>query len=258
MSPKISELFDLTGKRALITGSSQGLGWAIAQSMAQQGAHIILNGRNKQQLLDRMQQLRASGYDADIFCQDIAQQQCGQQFKLLCERLGSPHILVNCVGVRLRQSLSGSTDDEIESLLQTNLTSLVLLSRRAALAMKQQGQGGRIINLSSIAGRLARTEDTIYPIAKQGVEALVRALAVEFGPDGITSNGIAPGTFATESNELLARDPIKGPQVIGRNPLQRWAEPHEIAGAAVFLASNSASYVNGHILVVDGGFSIAF
>src|SRR5699024_7650122 len=108
------------------------------------------------------------------------------------------------------------------------------------------------------AGRLARTEDTIYPIAKQGVEALVRALAVEFGPDGITSSGIAPGTFATESNELLARDPIKGTQVIGRNPLQRWAEPHEIAGAAVFVASKSADYVNGHIQVVDSGFSIAF
>ncbi|HLR82768.1 MAG TPA: SDR family oxidoreductase [Paenalcaligenes sp.] len=258
MSAKSTGLFDLTGKRALITGSSQGLGWAIAQSMAEQGAHIILNGRDEQSLSNRVQQLRASGYAADAFCQDITESQCGQQFELLCQQLGSPHILVNCVGVRLRQSLADSSDDEIQSLLHTNLTALVLLSRRAALAMKQQGLGGRIINLSSIAGRLARIEDTIYPIAKQGVEALVRALAVEFGPVGITSNGIAPGTFATESNEQLARDPTKGPQVVGRNPLQRWAEPHEIAGAAVFLASDSASYVNGHILVVDGGFSIAF
>ncbi len=253
-----NSLFDLSGKRALITGSAQGLGWAIAQAMAEQGAHIILNGRHPERLQKRAQELQAQAAQVDIFVQDITAPDCGQQFDRLCQRVGTPHILVNCVGARLRQSLTDSSDEQIAALIQSNLTALVVLSRRAALAMQKQGEGGRLIQLSSIAGRLARVHDTIYPITKQGVEALVRALAVEFGPFGITSNGIAPGTFATESNEQLARDPIKGPHVIGRNPLQRWAEPHEIAGAAVFLASHSASYVNGHILVVDGGFSIAF
>ena len=124
--------------------------------------------------------------------------------------------------------------------------------------MQQANISGRIISLSSIAGRIARPGDGIYPIAKQGIEGMVRALAVEFGPDGITSNGIAPGTFATESNVQLANDPVKGPAVLGRNPLQRWAKPNEITGAAVFLASEAASYVNGHVMVVDGGFSITF
>src|SRR3546814_7004689 len=117
---------------------------------------------------------------------------------------------------------------------------------------------GRFITVTSIAGELARPGDAIYPIAKQGLAGIVRALAVEYGGQGITSNGIAPGTFATETNAELASDPIKGPIVVGRNPMARWANPDEITGAAVFLASPSASYVNGHILVVDGGFSVTF
>ena len=124
--------------------------------------------------------------------------------------------------------------------------------------MKEAQLAGRIISFSSIAGRIVRPGDSIYPIAKQGIEAMVRMLAVEFGAFRITSNGIAPGTFATESNQQLARDPVQGLRVLGRNPMQRWAEPHEITGAAVFLASPAASYVNGHVMVVDGGFSITF
>lgn len=253
-----SSLFSLAGKRALITGASQGLGWQVALAYARQGAEVILNARNAERLAKRCDVLRKQGHKAHIFAQDIAAQNTAQQFDTLCQQVGTPHILVNCVGLRMRQSLADSSDQAIRAHFDTNLTALVLLSRHAALAMQAQGQGGRIINFSSIAGGLARPGDTVYPIAKQGVEGLVRALAVEFGPSGINSNGIAPGTFATEANEALAQDPVQGPKVIGRNPLQRWAQPHEIAAAAVFLAADSASYVNGHILVVDGGFSIAF
>lgn len=254
----ISPSFSLTGKRALITGASRGLGWAIAQAFMASGAQVTLNGRNAKALQLRQGEARSAGYDCSVFVQDIAMADCAQRLQAHWQRHGVPHILVNCAGLRLRQGLQDSSPAEISHHLQVNLTALVLLSRQVALAMRAQGEGGRLINFSSIAGPLARVGDTVYPIAKQGLEALVRSLAVEFGPHQINSNGIAPGTFATEVNRELAADPVKGPQVLGRNPLQRWAQPQEIAGAALFLASDAASYVNGHILVVDGGFSIAF
>lgn len=252
--------FRLDGKLALITGSAQGLGNAIAWAYAASGATVILNGRNSSALIKQQQKLRAAGYKAEIFVQDISDYgNYAHKYLILCEKFGVPSIHVNCVGQRLRKNLATSNAAEIMAHIQTNLVATIQISRLAAITMQQANiDNGRIISLSSIAGRIARYGDSIYPIAKQGIEGMVRALAVEFGPVGIISNGIAPGTFATESNIALANDPIKGSAVLGRNPLQRWAQPHEITGAAVFLASEAASYVNGHVMVIDGGFSIAF
>lgn len=251
--------FSLAGQIALITGSSQGLGFAIAQAYAASGATVFINGRSADAVATAVQSIRQAGHAAYPFVQDINDlDSYTHNHNILCKRYGIPSIHVNCVGQRLRKSFAECTPTEITQHIQTNLTTTVQLSRLAAMAMRQSQQPGRIISLSSIAGRIARPGDSIYPIAKQGIEGMVRALAVEFGSDGITSNGIAPGTFATETNQALAADPIKGPQVLGRNPIQRWAQPHEIAGAAVFLASPSASYVNGHVMVIDGGFSITF
>lgn len=251
--------FSLTGQLALITGSSQGLGLAIAQAYAASGATVLINGRSEVMVEAAVHRIREAGYAAYAFVQDINNlESYTHNHSILCKEIGVPSIHVNCVGHRLRKSFTECTPTEIIEHIQTNLTTTIQLSRLAAIAMQQNQKAGRIISLSSIAGRIARPGDSIYPIAKQGIEGMVRALAVEFGAYGITSNGIAPGTFATESNQKLAADPIKGPQVLGRNPMQRWAQPHEIAGAAVFLASPSASYVNGHVMVVDGGFSITF
>ncbi len=251
--------FDLTGQIALVTGSSQGLGFAIAQAYAASGATVIINGRQAAAVQVAHQQLIAKGYCAHSLIQDMNDLDLyARNLNILCKEIGAPSIHVNCIGQRLRKGFTECTPTEIMEHIQTNLTNTIQISRLAAMKMKEHGIAGRIISLSSIAGRIARPGDSIYPIAKQGIEGMVRALAVEFGPVGITSNGIAPGTFATESNQALAADPIKGPQVVGRNPLQRWAQPHEITGAAVFLASGAASYVNGHVMVVDGGFSITF
>ncbi|MEZ2742163.1 SDR family oxidoreductase [Paenalcaligenes hominis] len=251
--------FSLAGQIALITGSSQGLGFAIAQAYAASGATVFINGRSADAVATAVQSIRQAGHAAYPFVQDINDlDYYTHNHNILCKEYGVPSIHVNCVGQRLRKSFAECTPTEITQHIQTNLTTTVQLSRLAAMAMRQSQQPGRIISLSSIAGRIARPGDSIYPIAKQGIEGMVRALAVEFGSDRITSNGIAPGTFATETNQALAADPIKGPQVLGRNPIQRWAQPHEIAGAAVFLASPSASYVNGHVMVIDGGFSITF
>lgn len=251
--------FRLDGQVALITGAAQGLGNAIAWAYAASGALVILNGRSKNKLLATQQQFMQAGYSAEIFVQDITQyEDYAHNHNILCKKIGVPSIQINCVGQRLRKSIATSSPTEITEHIQTNLTATIQISRLGAMKMQQANISGRIISLSSIAGRIARPGDGIYPIAKQGIEGMVRALAVEFGPDGITSNGIAPGTFATESNVQLANDPVKGPAVLGRNPLQRWAKPNEITGAAVFLGSKAASYVNGHVMVVDGGFSITF
>lgn len=251
--------FSLNGKHALITGATQGLGLAIARAFAASGAHVTINGRHAGRALAAQHAIVADGGSASNWVQDIGKlDQLETSFHGFCRQHGVPDILVNNVGIRQRKALAQATLAEITALINTDLIAAVELSRVAAQAMREARRPGRIITLTSIAGELARYGDAIYPVAKQGLGGLIRALAVEYGPHGITSNGIAPGTFATESNAELATDPEKGPVVIGRNPLGRWASPDEITGAAVFLASPAASYVNGHIIVVDGGFSVTF
>lgn len=251
--------FSLEDKTALITGSTQGLGLVIARAYAASGARVIINSRHAERAAEVVAMLRDEGGQAEAFVHDLADVRgLEQRYARLCQNTGVPDILVNNVGIRIRKPMSEATLDDVVQLINIDLIAAVELSRLAAQAMVAAGRAGRILTLTSIAGELARAGDAIYPVAKQGLAGLVRALAVEYGGQGITSNGIAPGTFATETNAALAADPVKGPVVVGRNPLGRWARPDEIAGAAVFLASPSASYVNGHILVVDGGFSVTF
>jgi len=251
--------FSLNGRRALITGSAQGLGFAIAKAYAASGARVIINGRDARHVAEAVGRLTDMGYEAHPLVMDVGElAELRGRYETLCAQWGTPDILVNNVGIRIRKSLSESSLDDIIHLINVDLLAAVELSRLAARAMVAARLPGRIVTLTSIAGHLARAGDAIYPIAKQGLTGLVRSLAVEYGPHAITSNGIAPGTFATETNHALASDPVRGPIVVGRNPLGRWAQPEEIAGAAVFLASSASSYVNGHVLVVDGGFSITF
>lgn len=251
--------FSLRGRHALITGSTRGLGLAIARAFAAHGAHVSINGRDAARAHAVANSIIDAGGSAGTWVYDLGElDDLENAFTAFCAQESAPHILVNNVGIRQRKALADATLSEIAELINVDLVSAVELSRLAAQGMQRNRRGGRIITMTSIAGELARPGDAIYPVAKQGLAGLVRALAVEYGPHGITSNGIAPGTFATESNEMLAADPVKGPAVVGRNPLGRWAQPEEITGAAVFLASPAASYVNGHIIVVDGGFSITF
>lgn len=252
--------FSLAGRLALISGSTAGLGLVVAKAYAASGARVVINGRKLARLQALQAEFAEQGVSIEYWHQDLAAvDELPASFAALQARVGTPSILFNNVGQRLRSRLQDAAWPDIEHLVQVDLLAPLRLSQLAAQAMLAQAMSyGRIITITSIAGPLARYGDAIYPIAKQGLSGMVRALAVEFGRYGITSNGIAPGTFATESNAELAADPVKGPLVVGRNPLERWAQPSEIAGAAVFLASESASYVNGHILVVDGGFSITF
>ncbi|HEY4318526.1 MAG TPA: SDR family oxidoreductase [Herbaspirillum sp.] len=249
--------FSLEGKLALVTGAARGIGWEIAKAMAGSGAHVVLNGRDAAALDIAARTLREQGWSAGVLPFDIADAAAMKNgFATLAAHHGRLDILVSNAGLRERKLLQDFSDDDIQRMLATNLVAPYRLAREAAALMLPR-RGGRMIFITSIAGQVARSGDAVYTGAKQGVTGMMRALAAEYGPHGITSNAIAPGGVATESNAAMLADPKARAHFATRTPLGRWAEPDEIAGAAVFLASPAAGYVNGHVLTVDGGMSIA-
>lgn len=241
----------------MITGAARGLGLEIAKAMAGSGAHVILNGRDADSLSNAAQAIAAKGQSASVQAFDIADFAAVKAaFGEIAAAHGRLDILVSNAGGRNRKPLLEFSDEEIVSMVHTNLSAGYLLAREAARLMLPQ-KSGRLIAITSIAGQLARAGDPVYPGTKQGLTGMMRALAAEYGPFGITSNAIAPGGFATEANAAALADPKIRDHFAQRTPLGRWGNPHEIAGAAVFLASNAASYVNGQVLTIDGGMSIA-
>ncbi|MFJ1300227.1 SDR family oxidoreductase [Pseudomonadota bacterium AL_CKDN230030165-1A_HGKHYDSX7] len=256
--PSFLQQFSLAGRVALVTGSARGLGWCIAQALAEAGAHVLINGRNGAAVEAAVAALRARGLAAGAAVFDVADDHAvDAAFAAIDRDHGRLDILVNNVGARNRKSLADASPAEVRELIETDLVAGILIARQAAARMVRHGYG-RLIAITSVVGELARRGDAIYPAAKQGLTGIMRALALEHGAQGITSNAIAPGTFATETNAAMVADPNIGPVVAARNPTGRWGRPEEIAGAAVFLASPAASYVNGHVLVVDGGLSVQF
>jgi gluconate 5-dehydrogenase len=247
--------FSLQDRVALVTGAGRGLGFEIARAMAAAGAHVLVNGRDAGRAGEAARKISSDGGRATGVAFDVGD---AEAVTRAIAEIGRQHgrldILVSNVGVRNRKPIFDFSVDEVRALIDADLVAGFVVAREAARLMIPRRQG-RIINVTSIAGPLARPGDAPYIAAKGGLAALTRAMAAEFGPHNITVNAIAPGFFATETNAAMIADPELNARFATRVPLGRWGQPGEIAGAAVFLASDAASYVSGHVLTVDGGVS---
>lgn len=252
---QLPSLFSLTGKVALVTGSARGLGFEMARALAAHGARVLLNGRDAAAVARSAEVIRAAGGSVEEVPFDVGAPEAVAVAFSEIDRLSSRlDILVNNVGIRDRRGIFEFDLGDIRQMLEVNLVAPIAIAREAATRMIKGGHGGRIINVTSLAATLAGPRDAAYASAKGGLSALTRALAAEWGPHGITVNGIAPGFFATETNaEVVANEGFT--RVLARRAsLGRWGRPEEIAGAVVFLASDAASYVTGEIVAVDGGY----
>jgi len=243
--------FDLTGKRALVTGANTGIGQAIAVALAQAGADVALAGRSEPaETLALIAATGRKGIDLRADLSSIAPVQ-GLVDQTVAA-LGGIDILVNNAGIIRRNDLVDFTEEDWDAVIDTNLKTLFFLSQAAARVMMAQGSG-KIINIASLLSFQGGIRVPSYAAAKSGVAGLTRAMANELAPKGVQVNAVAPGYITTNNTAALQADETRNRQILERIPAGRWGKPDDIAGAAVFLASGAADYVTGHILAVDGG-----
>lgn len=247
-------LFDLTGRTALITGSSGGLGLAMARGLAQSGAQIILHGRNHDKLAAAQNALGEEGYDVLTTSFDVTDEHAIEQALETLNADGiAIDILVNNAGIQLRRPLMEVELDQWDAVINTNLTSTFLLGRSVARQMIERGKGGKIINIGSLMSSVARPTVGAYTASKGGVRLLTQSMAAEWAEHGIQTNAIGPGYMMTEMTQPLVDDPTFNNWLINRTPAKRWGVPEDLVGTVVYLASPASNYVNGQIIYVDGG-----
>lgn len=246
-------LFDLFGRTALITGSSRGLGRAMAEGLAQAGAAIVLNGSDGERLTKAAAEMRVSGFTVHESRFDVTDEAAVKAaFAALDEAGIAVDILVNNAGIQFRKPMIELDTADWRRVIETNLTSAFIIGREAARRMIPRGRG-KIINIGSLTSALARATVAPYTVAKGGIKMLTQAMAAEWAGDGLQANAIGPGYMLTDMNEALVNNPEFDAWVKGRTPAKRWGRPDELIGTAVYLASNASNYVNGQIIYVDGG-----
>ena len=249
----ILQSFNLTGRTALITGSSAGIGFALARGLAGAGARIVLNARNADKLEAAAATLRSEGAEVVTASFDVTS---GEAVKEAVERIerevGAIDILVNNAGMQRRAPLDQFEETHWHELMKTNLDSVFLVGQAVARHMIGR-QRGKIVNICSVQSELGRPGIAPYTASKGAVKMLTKGMAIDWGPHGIQVNGLGPGYFKTELNEALVQNEDFSKWLIGRTPSRRWGDVEDLVGAAVFLSSAASNFVNGHILYVDGG-----
>jgi gluconate 5-dehydrogenase len=246
-------LFDLTGKTALVTGSSRGLGLAFARGLAEAGARVILNGTNSERLDQARNSLRAAGLDVDFCLFDVTDENAvAKAFDDFDARGITVDILVNNAGIQFRRPMLELDTRDWQRVLDTNLTAAFIVGREAARRMAERKRG-KIINIGSLTSELARATVAPYTVAKGGIKMLTKAMAAEWGELGIQANAIGPGYMVTDMNQALIEDPEFDGWVKSRTPMRRWGRPEELAGTCIYLASDASNYVSGQIIYADGG-----
>ncbi|MBL8570256.1 MAG: 3-oxoacyl-ACP reductase FabG [Phreatobacter sp.] len=249
-----ADTFSLSGRVALVTGSARGIGWGIARGLAEAGAHVVLNDLDPAALETKLAELKAAGLKGSARAFDVTEEAAvtaGIDAAAAAE--GRLDILVNNAGIQRRKRFVEFSYDEWRAIINTHLNGSFLCTRAAIPHMEKAGYG-RVIMLGSIAVQSPKAQISAYAAAKGGVTSMVKALAIELGPLGITCNAIAPGYTATEFTKVLHTDPAFTAKLMERVPSGRWGQPHDIAPAAVYLASPGAAFVNGSVVTVDGGY----
>ena len=251
--------FDLSGKRALVTGGSKGLGAAMAQALAEAGADLVLVARGEETLAETAADIRKTGRQVDLAPFDMLQSERIEEFYSDVVKTSGPiDILINNAGMTRRGSAEELTLADWQTVLDLNLTSVFALSSSFARERIGAGHPGKIVNVGSLMSSTTRPNNAPYAASKGGILLLTKALAVDWAEHGILVNAIGPGYFDTPMNSPLVNDPDFTQWVTGRCPMGRWGKPDDLAGAVVFLASAASDFVTGQILYVDGGWLARF
>jgi gluconate 5-dehydrogenase len=247
------DLFNLTGRTALITGSARGIGFAVAEALANAGAHVILNGRNQASLDEAAQRLRRAGARVEISNFDVTDAAAAAAAIDVIETTIAPiDILVNNAGIQRRAPLEQFDDEDWRQLMATNLDSVYYVSKAVARHMISR-RHGKIINIGSVQSELARPGIAPYTASKGAVKNLTKGMCADWAHHGLQINAIGPGYFATPLNQALVDDPAFDDWLRKRTPAGRWGTLADLHGVAVFLASGASDFVNGQIIYVDGG-----
>ena len=246
----MNRLFDLTGRLALVTGSSRGIGRAIAEGYLAAGARVIINGRDKDAVATAVKALGGNAVAAPFDVTDKATVETAVE--KIEHDIGPIDILVNNAGMTKRMPFTEFPEADWRQIMATNLDSVFFVTQSVARRMIPRSRG-KIVNICSVMSELGRPTIAPYTASKGAVKMLTKAMCAEFARHGITANGISPGYFGTELNQALMADEKFSAWVCARTPAGRWGKVEELQGAAIFLASEASSFVNGHILFVDGG-----